>query len=53
MFMVINMFVLTQDESLQSMSREARDILYQFWRGGYEPLKLQSSLMASSVVNYL
>lgn len=53
MFMVINMFVLTQDESLQSMSREARDILYQFWRGDYEPLKLQGSLMASTVVNYL
>lgn len=25
-FMVINMFVLIQDESLQSMSREARDL---------------------------
>lgn len=53
MFMVINMFVLTQDESLQSMSREARDTLYQFWRGDYEPLKLQISLLASTVVNCL
>lgn len=48
--MVINMYVLTRDESLQSMSREARDILYQFWRWDYEPL---NSLMASTVVNYL
>lgn len=52
MFMMMNMFALTQEESLQSISREARDILYKFWRGGYEPLKLQGSLMASIVVNY-
>lgn len=51
--MVINMFVLTQEESLQSMSREARDILYKVWRGDYEPLNCNAVLWPSIVVNYL